>query len=39
MLRARAWSEGIPVAVLAGAVLGRRASFDRGAAQDEQPPA
>lgn len=39
MLRARAWSEGIGVATLAGAVLGRRTSFDRGAGPGEQSPA
>lgn len=38
MLHARAWSEGIRVSTLAGAVLNRRASFDRGAAPEELPP-
>lgn len=38
MLSARAWSEGIRVSELAGAVLERRASFDRGAAPGEPRP-
>lgn len=40
MLSARAWSEGLRLGTLAGAVLDRRASFDRGAATEEhRPPA
>ncbi|WP_454048627.1 ANTAR domain-containing protein [Cellulomonas sp. Marseille-Q8402] len=38
MLRARAWAEDVRVTALAGAVLERRASFDRGGAPETQPP-